>query len=83
MGIGGNKIGLTGGLWAGAGAEAKAKGSVTQVNGHTTARLELQAGAALGVGGSLGITAQVDVQPVVDAAHKVAQLGHAVAHRLA
>ncbi len=82
LGIGGNKIGLTGGLWAGAGAEAKAKGSVTQVNGHTTARLELHAGAALGVGGSLGITAQVDVQPVVDAAHKVAKLGHAVAHRL-
>lgn len=82
VGIGGNRVGLTGGLWAGAGAEAKAKGSVTQVNGHTTARLELQAGAALGLGGSLGLTAQVDVQPVVDAAKKVVKLGEAVAHRL-
>lgn len=82
VGIGGNKIGLTGGLWAGAGAEAKANGSVTKVNGHTTARIELQAGAALGLGGSLGITAQVDVQPIVDAARKVVKLGEAVAHRL-
>ena len=82
VGIGGNKIGLTGGLWAGAGAEAKANGSITKVNGHTTARIELQAGAALGLGGSLGITAQVDVQPVVDAARKVVKLGEAVAHRL-
>ena len=82
VGLGGNQIGVAGGVWAGAGAEGKVNGSLTQVNGHTTARLELKAGVALGVGGSLGFTAQVDVQPVVDAAHKVATLGRAVAHHL-
>lgn len=83
VGVGGNKIGLTGGLSAGAGAEGKASGSLSKVNGRTTARVELKAGAALGLGASLGIAAQVDVQPVVDAAKKVLKLGDAVVRRLA
>lgn len=74
-GIGGNKLGVSGGVMAGVGIEGKASATVAEVNGKKRLKLELKLGAALGIGASLGIKLDINVQPLVDAFKAVKNVG--------
>ncbi|MCW7537940.1 hypothetical protein OOT46_08765 [Aquabacterium sp. A7-Y] len=67
VGVGGNSVGVSGGLMAGIGAEAKAK---AELSGGKL-KLELKLGAALGLGASVGLKLDINVQPLIDAGKKV------------
>jgi hypothetical protein len=60
---------VTGGVWAGAGAQAKLHGTLAKEDGHTVLKLGGDLGAAAGLGGKVGLNVQVGL-PAVDVAEK-------------
>ena len=66
-GFGGNNVGVNGGLMAGVGLEGKAK---VERQGSRLS-VEFGAGAALGLGASLGFKLDLNFQPLLDGYHAV------------